>query len=123
MPHRLSTQWQPLLTFITDLKAGVQPWLVPNTNTNTNGEREFLVVPSNDVVRKVAGELKERYLREREGREGKPRLKGKDGVGGEVKVEGEEGREVEEEERGKSWRVVEVLGPGGKKEEKEEEEG
>lgn len=107
MHLRLSTQWNPLLTFINDLKAGVQPWLVP--------EREFLVVPPNEVVRRVAGELKERHLREKEGKER-----------GEVEVGDGKVEEEEEEEDGKRWRVVEVLIPrtaGGMGEGKREGEG
>ena len=110
MQTRLESQWRPLLTFITDLKQGVKPWLAPSSSLSSDAEREFKKIDL-EAVDKVVKEM----VRKNE-EKGKTSGKVKEEDEGEVTMEVENeseggGEEDETQEIGGGWKVVEVWEP------------
>lgn len=110
MQTRLECQWRPLLSFITDLKQGVKPWLAPSSSSPSDAEREFREIAL-EAVDKVVQEMV-RKNEEKKKVDGK--VKAEDG--GLVTMDVEEEQEDESGEdcgdgRGRGWKVVQVWEP------------
>ena len=122
MQKRLDCQWRPLLSFITDLKQGVKPWLAPSSSSPSDAGRDFREIDL-EAVEKVVKEMV-RKNGEKMKVDGKVEAVAEDEGVVNMEVENEEeGESGEDGGTGRGWKVVKVWEPDAAAGKVEDEDG